>query len=242
MTNSVLKEIERLIEPVLEEMGIELVDLEYLSGQGRRVLRIYADRPTGINLDDCVAVSREIGPLLDVKDLLKQHYVLEVSSPGLDRPLKKESDFLRSIGRKVKIKTAVPLKGRRNFSGILQSFENGMLQLELDNSVVQVPMESVSKANLVFEFENWGILTFGWSKGMISDLKKVLDQVSREKGVDQTVLIGALEEAVKAAARKKYGNEYDLEVIYNDEMGEVEAFEFKEVVENVENDEPSDIL
>jgi len=71
---------------------------------------------------------------------------------------------------------------------------------------------------------------------MISDLKKVLDQVSREKGVDQTVLIGALEEAVKAAARKKYGNEYDLEVIYNDEMGEVEAFEFKEVVENVENE------
>ncbi|MCF8127098.1 MAG: transcription termination factor NusA [Deltaproteobacteria bacterium] len=70
---------------------------------------------------------------------------------------------------------------------------------------------------------------------MVSDLKKVLDQVSREKGVDQTVLIGALEEAVKAAARKKYGNEYDLEVIYNDEMGEVEAFEFKEVVEEVEN-------
>jgi N utilization substance protein A len=70
---------------------------------------------------------------------------------------------------------------------------------------------------------------------MVSDLKKVLDQVSREKGVDQTVLIGALEEAVKAAARKKYGNDYDLEVIYNDEMGEVEAFEFKEVVEEVEN-------
>jgi len=70
---------------------------------------------------------------------------------------------------------------------------------------------------------------------MVSDLKKVIDQVSREKGVDQTVLIGALEEAVKAAARKKYGNEYDLEVIYNDEMGEVEAFEFKEVVEKVEN-------
>ncbi len=70
---------------------------------------------------------------------------------------------------------------------------------------------------------------------MVSDLRKVIDQVSREKGVDQAVLIGALEEAVKAAARKKYGNEYDLEVIYNEEMGEVEAFEFKEVVENVEN-------
>jgi N utilization substance protein A len=70
---------------------------------------------------------------------------------------------------------------------------------------------------------------------MVSDLSKVIDQVSREKGVDQAVLIGALEEAVKAAARKKYGSEYDLEVIYNEEMGEVEAFEFKEVVEDVEN-------
>ena len=154
MTDSVLKEIERLIEPVLEEMGIELVDMEYLSGQGRRVLRIYADRPTGINLDDCAMVSREIGHLLDIKDLLKHHYVLEVSSPGLDRPLKKENDFLRAVGQKVKVKTAVPLKGRRNFSGVLQSFEIGMLELKLDNSVVQIPEESVSKANLVYDFEN----------------------------------------------------------------------------------------
>ncbi len=154
MTESVLKEIERLIEPVLAEMGIDLVDMEYRSGQGRRVLRIYADRPTGINLDDCAMVSREIGNLLDVKDLLPQHYVLEVSSPGLNRPLKREKDFLRAIGQKIKVKTAVPLKGRKNFSGVLQSFENGMLQLKLDNTVVQIPEEGVNKANLVFDFEN----------------------------------------------------------------------------------------
>ena len=154
MTESVLKEIERLIEPVLAEMGLELVDMEYCFGQGRRVLRIYADRPTGINLDDCAMVSREIGNLLDVKDLLQQHYVLEVSSPGLNRPLKREKDFLRAIGRKVKVKTVVPLKGRRNFSGVLQSFENGTLQLKVDDTVVQIPEESVKKANLVFDFED----------------------------------------------------------------------------------------
>ena len=154
MTESVLKEIERLIEPVLAEMGIELVDMEYRSGQGRRVLRIYADRPTGINLDDCAMVSREIGNLLDVKDLLQQHYVLEVSSPGLNRPLKREKDFLRAIGQKVKVKTAVPLKGRRNFSGVLQSFENGTLQLKLDDTVILIPEESVNKANLEFDFDN----------------------------------------------------------------------------------------
>ncbi len=154
MTESVLKEIERLIEPVLAEMGIELVDMEYHSGQGRRVLRIYADRPTGINLDDCAMVSREIGNLLDVKDLLQRHYVLEVSSPGLNRPLKREKDFLRAIGQKIKVKTAVPLKGRKNFSGVLQSFENGMLQLMLDDTVVQISEENVNKANLVFDFED----------------------------------------------------------------------------------------
>ena len=154
MTESVLKEIERLIEPVLAEMGIELVDMELLSGQGRRVLRIYADRPTGINLDDCAMVSREIGNLLDVKDLLQHHYFLEVSSPGLNRPLKGEKDFLRAIGQKIKVKTAVPLKGRKNFSGVLQSFENGILQLKLDDTVVLIPEEDVKKANLEFDFEN----------------------------------------------------------------------------------------
>ena len=154
MTESVLKEIERLIEPVLAEMGIDLVDMEYRSGQGRRVLRIYVDRPTGINLDDCAMVSREIGNLLDVKDLLQHHYVLEVSSPGLNRPLKREKDFLRAIGQKVKVKTSVPLKGRKNFSGVLQSFENGMLQLKLDDTVVQIPEEDVKKASLEFDFKN----------------------------------------------------------------------------------------
>ncbi len=104
MTESVLKEIERLIEPVLAEMGIDLVDMEYRSGQGRRVLRIYADRPTGINLDDCAMVSREIGNLLDVKDLLQQHYVLEVSSPGLNRPLKKKKIFSGPSGRRSRSK------------------------------------------------------------------------------------------------------------------------------------------
>ena len=81
MSESVLEEIAQLIEPVLEDMGIELVDVDFFSEQGRRILRIYADRPTGINLDDCAMVSREIGNLLDVKDLIQNRYVLEVSFP-----------------------------------------------------------------------------------------------------------------------------------------------------------------
>lgn len=154
MTESVLKEIERLIEPVLAEMGIELVDMEFSSKQNRPILRIYADRPTGINLDDCAMVSREIGNLLDAKDLLQSRYVLEVSSPGLNRPLKKEKDFLRAVGQKIKVKTAVPLKGCRNFTGVLKSFESNTLQLKLDDTVVLISEKDVKKANLVFNFED----------------------------------------------------------------------------------------
>ena len=154
MSESVLKEIAQFIEPVLADMGIELVDVDFFSEQSRRILRIYADRPTGINLDDCAMVSREIGNLLDGKDLLQNRYVLEVSSPGLNRPLKKEKDFLRAVGQKIKVKTAVPLKGSRNFTGVLQSFESGTLQLKLDDTVVLIPEEDVKKANLVFNFRD----------------------------------------------------------------------------------------
>jgi ribosome maturation factor RimP len=156
MAEFLLKEIEALVAPVLDEMGIELVDLEYFSGQGRQFLRIYADRPTGITLDDCAMVSREIGHLLDVSDLLQHQYVLEVSSPGLNRPLKRERDFLRVVGQQIKVQTTAPLKGRRNFSGVLQSVENGMLKVDLDDAVVQILVESIRKANLVFDFHNQG--------------------------------------------------------------------------------------
>ena len=158
MTEFLLKEIEALVEPVLDEMGIELVDLEYFSGQGRRVLRVYADRPTGITLDDCAMVSREIGHLLDVSDLLQHQYVLEVSSPGLNRPLKTAKDFLRVVGQRIKVQTTAPLKGRRNFSGVLQSvqIQNGVLEIDLDDTVVQILMGSIRKANLVFDFHNQG--------------------------------------------------------------------------------------
>jgi ribosome maturation factor RimP len=153
MTESLLGDIEGLVKPVLDDMGIELVDIEFSSGKGRQLLRIFADRPTGITLDDCAMVSREIGHLLDISDLIQHQYVLEVSSPGLNRPLKKETDFLRAIGEKIRVKTTLPLEGRRNFSGILKSVENGMLELELDGAVFQIPEKMVKRANLVFDFD-----------------------------------------------------------------------------------------
>ena len=100
-----LKKISYLVEPLIDEMGFELVDIEYLSERGRWVLRIYADKKGGITLDDCARVSRELGDFIDVKDVIQHEYVLEVSSPGLNRPLKKEKDFLRAVGKKVKVKS-----------------------------------------------------------------------------------------------------------------------------------------
>ena len=152
--DSITVKVAGLIEPVMEEMGFELVDIEYLMERGRWVLRVYADKEGGIMLDDCAQVSREIGDLMDGKDQLEHPYVLEVSSPGLDRPLKKEKDFLRAIGKKVKVRTAAPVEGQQNFTGYLRHFQDGTLELELEDKRVFLPRQEVQKANLVFEFEN----------------------------------------------------------------------------------------
>ncbi|MBW1829958.1 MAG: ribosome maturation factor RimP [Deltaproteobacteria bacterium] len=145
-----IKKISHLVEPLIDEMGFELVDIEYLSERGRWVLRIYADRKGGITLDDCARVSRELGNFIDVKDVIQHEYVLEVSSPGLNRPLKKEKDFLRAVGKKVKVKMFVPLKGRRRFTGLLKKYQEMNLYLEVDNNLVLLPLQDVEKANLVY--------------------------------------------------------------------------------------------
>ena len=145
-----IKKISHLVEPLIDEMGFELVDIEYLSERGRWVLRIYADRKGGITLDDCARVSRELGNFIDVKDVIQHEYVLEVSSPGLNRPLKKEKDFLRAVGKKVKVKMLVPLKGRRRFTGHLKKYQEMNLYLEVDNNLVLLPLQDVEKANLVY--------------------------------------------------------------------------------------------
>jgi ribosome maturation factor RimP len=97
-------------------------------------------------------VSREIGDLIDVKDIIIYEYVLEVSSPGLDRPLKKDKDLERAIGKKIKVKTVAPVKGRRNYTGYLRNFQKGILYMELENGPVHLSWKEVEKASLVYEF------------------------------------------------------------------------------------------
>ena len=152
MVSQAVKDVSLLIEPILDEMDIELVDVEYLSEGGRWVLRIYVDREGGITLNDCVRVTREIEDLIEVKDFFRQPYVLEVSSPGLNRPLKKEKDFVRAVGKDVKIRMADPIDGRRNFQGKLESFEDGVLSVTVNNDRFLLPFGKVEKANLVYDF------------------------------------------------------------------------------------------
>ncbi|MFC1868716.1 ribosome maturation factor RimP [Thermodesulfobacteriota bacterium] len=151
---SIIKQVVDLTEPILEEIGFELVDVEYLSKYGKWVLRIYIDKDGGVTIDDCARVSGELGYLVDIKDIIGHEYVLEVSSPGLNRPLKKETDFIRAIDKKIKVRMAAPINGRRNFSGYLKDFRDKHLFLEAEGGLINLPWPEVDKASLVYEFKN----------------------------------------------------------------------------------------
>lgn len=140
------------IEPILEKMGIELVDLEFKRDQVGRVLRIFIDKPDGIDLDTCSRASEVISNRLDEIDIIETTYNLEVSSPGVERPLVKPKDFQRFIGRKVAVKTAEPIDGRRKFKGVLTEASVEGFKIESNGQTLDFKYDNLKKANLVFEF------------------------------------------------------------------------------------------
>ncbi|HPZ64874.1 MAG TPA: ribosome maturation factor RimP [Bacillota bacterium] len=149
------KRVEALVEPVIADLGLELVDIDYRKGK-RAHLCIYIDKPGGVTIDDCEKVSRALSPLLDQRDPLPgSRYLLEVSSPGVERPLRRERDFVRFAGEAVKIYTGSAIQGRRKFAGTLLGADNGeiSIQLEEDGRRVTIPMEMVTKAHLWYRPE-----------------------------------------------------------------------------------------
>lgn len=120
----------KLLEPILEDMGFELVDVEYVKEGGNWYLRSYIDKPGGITVDDCEAVSRIFSDKLDQEDFIEDSYIMEISSPGLGRPLKKEKDLKRSLGKKVEIRTYRPVEKEREFYGILQAYDDNSVTIE----------------------------------------------------------------------------------------------------------------
>jgi ribosome maturation factor RimP len=148
-------DLRALIEPVVEEQGCELVDVEQTRSPGRGLLRIVVDRPEGdgrVPIERCVAISREIETLLDAADVMSGAYQLEVSSPGLDRVLAREKDFVAACSKEVRLRTRRPIEGRKRFRGRLVSFEHGLLKMIVDGVEASIPFDEVEKANTIYEF------------------------------------------------------------------------------------------
>jgi ribosome maturation factor RimP len=143
-----LQEIYQAIEPIVQSQGLELVDVEYKRETQGWVLRIYLDREGGISVEACAEASRELSTILEVRDLIPNRYVLEVSSPGLTRPLKKPEDFNKYQNRPVKIKLFSPLDGRRNFKGKLLGLREDKVCLESERQIYEIPFQNIAKANL----------------------------------------------------------------------------------------------
>ncbi len=138
-----------LLTPTVEAAGFELLGVEFVSAGRHSTLRLYIDHPEGINVDNCALVSREVGAILDVEDPIPNEYNLEVSSPGLDRPLFTPEHFAKVTGQKIEVKLAIPQDGRRRFKGALIAIEDDMLVIEVDGKPYRLLMDNVDKANVV---------------------------------------------------------------------------------------------
>ena len=147
-----MRDLSDLFEPVIQSMGYELVGVEFLGSMGHGTLRVYIDHENGIGVEDCVRISHQVSAILDVEEPIPQAYDLEVSSPGLNRPLFKASDFERFTGHSAKIKMAVAVEGRKNFKGLLEGvIQSKAVQIMVDNESYELPISDIAKANLTGE-------------------------------------------------------------------------------------------
>ncbi len=157
MSSSLNEKLEQMLAPAVTGLGYELVGIEYL-GQGKySVLRVYIDQPEGsealgINVDDCSKVSYQVSGVLDVEDPLPGHYNLEVSSPGLDRPLFKVADYERFQGKLLRVVTDYPVDGQRKYKGTLKGLQDGNVLLDVEGEVVEIPLVAVKQARIIPEF------------------------------------------------------------------------------------------
>jgi ribosome maturation factor RimP len=148
MTTPLREKLIALTEPLLEQLGYELVDLEYAPGRAHAVLRVFIDRPEGVGLDDCERASHELSALLDVEDPVPVGYTLEVSSPGLDRVLRKPAHFQRFVGERIWVELRVARDGRRRYTGRLEALGPMGIELSVDGATVSVPFADIGRARL----------------------------------------------------------------------------------------------
>jgi len=148
-----VQKLNDLLQPLVEDLGYEFVGLEYSNNPKNSVLRIYIDHDNGVGIDDCETVSRETAALLDVKDPIRSQYNLEVSSPGLDRPLFRAAHYQQFVGEIAQITLFAPQDGRRKFSGPILGAEDSNIRIEQDGNEVTLDLSNVVKARLVPDYE-----------------------------------------------------------------------------------------
>lgn len=143
---------EELIQPIVDANGFELVDIEYVKEAGTWYLRVYMDKEGGITIDDCELVSRAFSELLDKEDFIEDSYIMEVSSPGLLRPLKKDKDFERSLGKELEIKTYQAINGKKDFTGILTAYDKESITIEDENGQQRFERSGLALVRPYIEF------------------------------------------------------------------------------------------
>jgi ribosome maturation factor RimP len=147
-----VERVRAIADPLLMSERMELLEVDYRRESRGWVLRLTIDKEGGVTLDDCSRVSQQVGRELDVEDFISSPYVLEVSSPGLTRPLRSEKDFVKHCSRLIKLRTVDPINGRQQFKGRLLGVSNNQIELETEEGIVQIQLASIAKANLEIEF------------------------------------------------------------------------------------------
>ncbi|MGM0369042.1 MAG: ribosome maturation factor RimP [Bacillota bacterium] len=154
MTKSIADKVANLADPIVQSRGLELVDVEYNKEGENWILRVFIDnkKEDGISIENCQEVSRDLEGELDEEDPIEQSYLLEVSSPGLDRPLKDAEDFARFAGKLVDISTYAPINGSKKFTGELLGLEDEEIKIEVEGEIIIIPQDKVAKTKLAVEF------------------------------------------------------------------------------------------
>lgn len=147
----VLEKLERICTPVLDQLGFRLIEWEYTNEQGRWIIRLYIDREGGVKIDDCERISHALEDLIDVELDLNRGYSLEVSSPGINRPLRRPEDFSRFKGSTIKLTTSHPLNGRSNYCGVIENVTSDAVDMVVDGMRFHIPFDALKKARLAEE-------------------------------------------------------------------------------------------
>lgn len=151
--SSKLEQLQAMLAPVIESLGYQCWGVEFISQGRHSLLRVYIDHANGILIEDCEAVSRQVSAVLDVEDPISSEYTLEVSSPGMDRPLFTLEQFAKHVGEQVKIKLRSPFDGRRNFQGLLRGVEEQDVVVLVDDHEFLLPIDLIDKANIIPRFD-----------------------------------------------------------------------------------------